>query len=49
MSTKISTAEIALLLTFYFDNLAAMNAEGWFGIFAEDDLCRKSNVKLLLY
>lgn len=32
----MSTAEIAALLTLYFDNMAAMNAEGWFGIFAED-------------
>lgn len=30
------TEEIASLLTIYFDNMAAMNAEGWLEIFAED-------------
>lgn len=32
----MSTEEIAALLTTYFDNMAAMQAEGWLGIFAED-------------
>ncbi len=32
----MSTAEIALLVTIYFDNMAAMNAMGWLEIFAED-------------
>lgn len=32
----MSTEEIAALLTTYFDNMAAMNAEGWLGIFSED-------------
>ncbi len=30
------TAEITSLLTIYFDNMAAMNADGWLEIFAED-------------
>ncbi len=30
------TEEIAALLTIYFDNMAAMNAEGWLEIFSED-------------
>ncbi len=34
--TKVSTKEIAALLTIYFDNMAAMNAEGWLEIFSED-------------
>jgi ketosteroid isomerase-like protein len=33
---NMSTEEIGVLLTFYFDNMAAMNAEGWLGIFSED-------------
>jgi steroid Delta-isomerase len=33
---KVSTEEIAALLTIYFDNMAAMNAEGWLEIFEED-------------
>jgi steroid Delta-isomerase len=28
--------EITLLITTYFDNMAAMNADGWIEIFAED-------------
>ncbi|KAM3096650.1 hypothetical protein ACKFKG_10365 [Phormidesmis sp. 146-35] len=38
MSTedKVSTEEISSLLTIYFDSMAAMNAEGWLEIFAED-------------
>lgn len=32
----MSTEEIASLVTTYFDNMAAMNAEGWLEIFAED-------------
>lgn len=32
----MSTEEIRALLTVYFDNMAAMNAEGWLGIFSED-------------
>lgn len=32
----MSTEEIEALLTVYFDNMAAMHAEGWLGIFAED-------------
>lgn len=32
----MSTEEIESLLTIYFDNMAAMNAKGWLGIFAED-------------
>ncbi len=32
----MSTKEIELLLTIYFDNMAAMNANDWLGIFAED-------------
>ncbi|MBW4489359.1 MAG: nuclear transport factor 2 family protein [Trichocoleus desertorum ATA4-8-CV12] len=32
----MSTEEIGALLTVYFDNMAAMNAEGWLGIFSED-------------
>lgn len=32
----MSTEEIAALLTIYFDNMAAMNAEGWLEIFSED-------------
>ena len=36
--TKVSTEEIAALLTIYFDNMAAMNAEGWLEIFSEDAL-----------
>lgn len=32
----MSTEEIEGLLTIYFDNMAAMNAEGWLGIFSED-------------
>lgn len=32
----MSTEEIEALLTVYFDNMAAMNAEGWLGIFSED-------------
>lgn len=32
----MSTEEIAALLTIYFDNMAAMNAEGWLEIFEED-------------
>jgi ketosteroid isomerase-like protein len=35
---KMSTEEIAALLTIYFDNMAAMNAEGWLEIFSEDAL-----------
>jgi ketosteroid isomerase-like protein len=35
---KVSTEEIAALLTIYFDNMAAMNAEGWLEIFSEDAL-----------
>ncbi len=34
----MSTEEIAALLTIYFDNMAAMNAEGWLEIFSEDAL-----------
>ncbi len=34
----MSTEEIAALLTIYFDNMAAMNAEGWLEIFEEDAL-----------
>jgi hypothetical protein len=33
---SMSTEEIGALLTVYFDNMAAMNAEGWLGIFSED-------------
>src|SRR5919199_711405 len=33
---KASTEEIAALLTIYFDNMAAINAEGWLEIFSED-------------
>ena len=33
---KVSTEEIAALLTIYFDNMAAMNAQGWLEIFSED-------------
>jgi steroid Delta-isomerase len=37
MSTaEIASSEIASLLTTYFDNMAAMNADGWLEIFAED-------------
>jgi ketosteroid isomerase-like protein len=32
----VPTEEIAALLTIYFDNMAAMNAEGWLEIFSED-------------
>ena len=32
----MSTEEIAALLTTYFDNMTAMNPEGWFGIFSEE-------------
>lgn len=32
----MSTEEITALLTIYFDNMAAMNAEGWLEIFSED-------------
>jgi len=32
----MSTAEIASLVNIYFDNMAAMNAQGWLDIFAED-------------
>ncbi len=32
----MSTAEIASLVNTYFDNMAAMNAQGWLDIFAED-------------
>lgn len=32
----MSTEEIAALLTIYFDNMAAMNAQGWLEIFSED-------------
>ncbi len=32
----MSTEEIALLVTIYFENMAAMNAMGWLEIFAED-------------
>jgi steroid Delta-isomerase len=32
----MSTEEIASLIMTYFDNMAAMNAEGWLEIFAED-------------
>ncbi|MBD1889738.1 nuclear transport factor 2 family protein [Coleofasciculus sp. FACHB-SPT9] len=32
----MSTEQIAALLTIYFDNMAAMNAEGWLEIFSED-------------
>ncbi|HEY9672677.1 MAG TPA: nuclear transport factor 2 family protein [Waterburya sp.] len=35
---KVSTEEIAALLTIYFDNMAAMNAEGWLEIFSENAL-----------
>lgn len=34
----MSTEAIAALLTIYFDNMAAMNAEGWLEIFSEDAL-----------
>ena len=33
---KVSTEKIAALLTIYFDNMAAMNAQGWLEIFSED-------------
>lgn len=33
---KVSTEEIAVLLTIYFDNMAAMNAQGWLEIFSEN-------------
>src|SRR5919199_5885278 len=33
---KASTEEITALLTIYFSNMAAMNAEGWLEIFSED-------------
>lgn len=32
----MSTEQIASLVTTYFDNMAAMNADGWLEIFAED-------------
>ena len=32
----MSTAEIVSLVNIYFDNMAAMNAQGWLDIFAED-------------
>ncbi|HEY9641352.1 MAG TPA: nuclear transport factor 2 family protein [Coleofasciculaceae cyanobacterium] len=32
----MSTEEIESVLTIYFDNMAAMNAKDWLGIFAED-------------
>lgn len=32
----MSTEQIAALVTTYFDNMAAMSAEGWLEIFAED-------------
>lgn len=32
----MSTAEIASLINIYFDNMAAMNAQGWLDIFAKD-------------
>jgi ketosteroid isomerase-like protein len=33
---KVSTEEIVALLTIYFDNMAAMNAEGWLEIFSKN-------------
>ncbi|BAC90831.1 nuclear transport factor 2 family protein [Gloeobacter violaceus] len=32
----MSTEEIALLVTTYFDNMAAMNVDEWLTVFAED-------------
>ena len=32
----MGSEEIALLIATYFDNIAAMNANGWLDIFAED-------------
>ena len=32
----MSTEKIASLVTIYFDNMAAMNPEGWLEIFSED-------------